>query len=439
MKQSLEKLMTLTKASIHTEEIRGEIREKKTDLQLTIEELEEIYQYAVRNKLLAILCNQVAMYQELADTEIVKKWKSQARAAVIRQYGVYNALRKVLASAREKNITMILFKGCVLADLYPQYSMRTSSDTDIYVYPKDREKSRALLEELGYQEMKDHSKPMVPVFYHRESRHVIELHYCLWEDYEGSQMELLEELQLDSQESLITLNVCGGMEVTTLGLEEHLIYQIFHVVKHFVLQGIGVRYITDLTLYINKYGSMISWESFWRKIKKLGYETFCIGLFTLGIEYFAMDAACMQGRRCLPESVAEELLVDLLNKGKIMEEKEAGWQILGIMTPYLEGKKKYEESSWKRNFKVMFPEREALSEDYAYAKKHKILLLAAWIHRGVKFAMKRLTQRKQWYSMGEKLDIVNHRLRLMRELELVTTKKEKPPEPLTDKSVIKTK
>ena len=215
------------------------------------------------------------------------------------------------------------------------------------------------------------------------------------------------------------------MEITTLGFEEHIIYQIFHMVKHFVLQGVGVRYIIDIALYVNKYGTYILWESFWKKIKQLGYEKFTIGLFTLAIEYFDMDDTCMKGRKYLSPDASKELLLDLLNKGNIMEEKEAGWQILGIMTPYLEGRENYEESEWKRNFKVMFPDREALSEDYAYAKKNIILLPAAWIHRGVKFAKKRIRQRKQWYSMGEKLDIVNHRLHLMKELELVTTKREK--------------
>lgn len=422
MKQSLKTLILLTNASIHTE---GDIRETKEELQaleIGETELEEIYQYAVTNKLVALLYNQVAKQKKLADAPIMQHWRAQAMSAVMRQYGIYNALRKVLLAAKEQNIVMILFKGSVLADLYPQYSMRSSSDTDIYVYPRDRQKSRALLEGLGYEFLPKHSKPMVPVFYQRESRHLIELHYCLWEDYDGAQMEILKQLQLDREESLISLNICGGMEVTTLGLEEHLIYQIFHVVKHFVLQGVGVRYVTDIALYINKYGSNIQWESFWRKIGKLGYEKFCVGLFTLAIEYFQMDDTCMQGRKHLTAKARENLLLDLLNKGKIMEEKEARWQILGIMTPYLEGKKKYEESSWKRNFKVMFPEVQSLSQDYAYAKRNKILLPFAWIHRAVKFAKKRLCKRKQWYSMGEKLDIVNHRLKLMKELELVKTK-----------------
>lgn len=54
-------------------------------------------------------------------------------------------------------------------------------------------------------------------------------------------MNILKGLEMDAQEKLVELNVCGGMTGTTLGYTEHLIYQIFHIVKHFVLQGVGMQ------------------------------------------------------------------------------------------------------------------------------------------------------------------------------------------------------
>ena len=134
----------------------------------------------------------------------------------------------------------------------------------------------------------------------------------------------------------------------------------------------------------------------------------------------------MCGREILQGKVLEDLVMDFVNAGKIIEEeKAAGWQILGIMTPYLEGKQGYEISKWKRNIKVMFPSGNSLSEDYQYAKNHKVLLPIAWIHRGINFGKKRIFKRKDWYSMGEKLEIVNYRLMLMEELALIGKEKSK--------------
>lgn len=417
MNQSLIQFMDLIAASIQPEN-------QKVIPEFSEQELEEIYEYAKMGKLLPVLYNTVQQQEQLKDTIWMKRWQGASMSLLIRQYGIYNDLRQLLKVAEERKIKLIVFKGCVLADLYPQYALRTSSDTDLYVYPKDKENAVQLLESMGYEFNQEHSNPMVPVFVHKESKHCIELHYCLWEDYEGKQMDVLQELQLDKEESLIQLNVCNGLQVTTLGYEEHLIYQIFHVVKHFVLQGVSIRYIVDITLYVNAYGNKIAWGSFWEKIQKLGYEKFCMGIFGLGIHYLGMDKTCMEGKPVLEENVLTQMLLDFINKGKIMEEKNAGWQILGIMTPYLEGTEGYEESKWKRNIKIMFPKKSALSEDYSYAKKCAIFLPVAWVHRGIKFGIKRLTRRKDWYSMGEKLDIVNHRLGLMRELGLINETKD---------------
>lgn len=396
------------------------MKQEEQEYFLSEKEIESVYAYAVKGKMFPILCNTVLKHSKDKELPLLKEWKGKTMALVMKQYGVYAALRKLLSQAKEEGIQFIVFKGSVLADLYPQYVFRISTDTDLYVYKKDREKASKLLERMGYEYLKDHSNPMVLVYYNRKEKHCVELHFCLWEDYEGEQMDVLRALRLDVEERLVQLNICGGMQVTTLGFTEHLIYQIFHIVKHFVLQGVGIRYVVDIVLYVNRYAEKIDWEEFWEKISKLGYDKFCEGIFSIGIQYFDMDPQYMCGREILQGRVLEVLVMDFVNEGKIIqEEKTAGWQILGIMTPYLEGKQGYEMSKWKRNMKTMFPSRNSLSEDYQYAKNHKVLLPIAWIHRGINFGKKRIFKRKDWYSMGEKLEIVNYRLMLMEELALI--------------------
>ena len=78
-----------------------------------------------------------------------------------------------------------------------------------------------------------------------------------------------------------------------------------------------------------------------------------------------------------------------------------------------------EDTRWKRNLKVMFPKRKDLTDDYWYAQKIALLLPVAWAHRAVKFLIKRVQRGKEWYSMEEKLDIVEYRLMLLKDLELV--------------------
>ena len=411
MQNKVIQFLKLMNYSIHSECEREHI-------ELSPMEVEEIYVWANKAKLAPVMCNTALEVLNL-NKEMAEAWKKISMEGLICQYGNYASLRKILKEGKERKVKFVVFKGCVLADLYPQYTLRYSCDSDIFVYERDKEEAINILKDLGYEIIEDHTNPQVYVFYHHASKHCVELHFCLWENYDGPQMRLLESMGLDAEEMLIELEVCGGIHITTLGHEEHLIYQMFHMVKHFVLQGISVRYISDISLFVNAYGKQINWESFWKKIDELGYTEFVKGVFTLGIRYLGMNDECMKGKKYPSERILENLLMDFIYKGEITGKNVANWQILGIMTPYLEGGGEVEDTRWKRNLKVMFPKRKDLTDDYWYAQKIALLLPVAWAHRAVKFLIKRVQRGKEWYSMEEKLDIVEYRLMLLKDLELV--------------------
>ena len=60
---------------------------------------------------------------------------------VVYEYEKYKCIRNVLTLAKENNLPFIIFKGCVLAGLYPQYIQRSSCDTDIFVNHEYRQKA----------------------------------------------------------------------------------------------------------------------------------------------------------------------------------------------------------------------------------------------------------------------------------------------------------
>ena len=73
----------------------------------------------------------------------------------------------------------------------------------------------------------------------------------------------------------------------------------------------------------------------------------------------------------------------------------------------------------------MFPSSKVLPEEYAYAKKVRILLPIAWVHKGINFLKKRSKSKEDWYSASEKLEIAEHRLKLMKQQNLAVDKKKK--------------
>ena len=70
----------------------------------------------------------------------------------------YALFSDVLKRAEEQSIQVIVFKGPVLGNLYPEPMMRSSCDIDIYVEPKDLKSMEQLLVEFGFKKNEEHSK-----------------------------------------------------------------------------------------------------------------------------------------------------------------------------------------------------------------------------------------------------------------------------------------
>lgn len=337
---------------------------------------------------------------------------------VVYQYERYKCIRKVLALAKENKLPFVIFKGCVLADLYPQYVQRSSCDTDIFVNHEYRQKAIEVLVDAGYIINEEHSKNEVCVLQYSKFPHTIELHSCLWEDYEGKRLDILKSFGLTDTDKLIELETCGFI-VTTLGYEEHLIYQLFHIIKHFSLEGVGMKYLADITLYVDAYGKYIDYQRMWKRLEQLDYAKFTHYLFAICIEFLGMDKAILEGRNMPMGNEFYEFMIDLFNGGVMYEDKSDSWQILGMMTPYFTGEKSGSKGKVGRKLAVIFPRVKDIQEYYPYLKKYPFLLPVAWVQKVVKYFRNYRTRSKQWYSASEKLNVAEHRIDLMDKLGLL--------------------
>ena len=325
---------------------------------------------------------------------------------ILKEYDKYKCLRDLMELSREQGLHFVIFKGCVLANLYPQYAERTSCDSDIYIEKEEQEQALRLLYTYGYEKNEEHSKGEVTVLMHKKR------------DYTGKRLSILDRFELTKENKRITLNTCG-FDVTTLGYQEHLIYQLFHIIKHFSLQGVGMKYLADITLYVNAYGQYIDYSDFWEKVERLGYDKFCYEFFNLCVELLGMKDDILQGRKAEKNSGKMLLMQDLFQMGKTYADKTAGWQIMGMMTPYFVGEKEGSQSAGKRKLQVIFPSSRDLPEEYLYAKKHPVLLPIAWGHKAVRYLVRYQKNRKTWYSVSEKLDVAQKRIALMDSLGLL--------------------
>lgn len=415
MNKSYEDVCALAKATI-----------TGTPLQLEGEQdWKQLFRLTARAKLLPVTFKTIssaAGNYEIPE-DILEHWRQETVARGFKQLYLFEALKELLLKARERDLQLVVFKGIALAALYPEPNMRYSCDSDVLVKRSEQGRAIALLEDLGYEMQEEHSKEHVPVYVKHLgiTNIVIELHDCLWEDYEGKQAELLDSLRLDADDTLITQRFMG-YEYLTLGINEHFIFQIYHIVKHLFFEGVSLRYLTDIALFVNKYNSQINWPEVREKLGILHYETFLDCILAIARDYLGMTAE-VPGIGEVPEKLKDHLMEDMFGDRQFHSEKEQ-WETINFLSTYFMRTNVVKESKFSQKRKQLFPLPSELNEKYSYAKKCPLLLPVAWVHRIIYFIGYRNKAKQKGFDGSAVMKRSESRLDLMRELELMDTDKE---------------
>ena len=395
-------------------------KEYKDDGYFDETDWDEIYEFSISNGFVAFLYDTVKGQKSLPEEKRVT-WDRNKFAIYVRETRNLYSLNKVLEQVTQAGIDYALFKGPIIADCYPNFSYRNSSDSDVFVDESDKQAASDIIFGLGYEKIDQKSNSQVTYFRNAEVGHAIELHTCLFEHYEGEKISILKGLELESPDKRIDYEV-NGYTFRTLGVNEHLVFQFFHLIKHFVLEGASVRFFSDITLFVNKNLENINPDYFWECMGKLNYVDFCENFLTICIDYFSMDASIMNGHKCkASQEVLEALIVDYIYKGDKDKKRKKDWQLLGTMRPYLVGQNTaIKKSKFERILHYIFIKPSELNKSYSYAKKMPILLPIAWIHRALKRIFLPIFYRKNiTYTGMEKVDLVEDKLNLLASVGII--------------------
>ena len=300
--------------------------------------------------------------------------------AMLKKEFTLAALKKL----EESGIKCCLLKGTVVAELYNNPDYRISSDTDILIDPKDEDKVKNLLIDLGYKVDKRNSNDHHLKAYHNQGG-LLEVHVKLYsyitENIIFNQMDLYNEPW-----RVIKLN---NDNFHTLGINDGLMYLTAHYIKHLINEGGGVRQMMDLLLYMKKYESEIDFKRYNKILKELKYYKLIDTVKSIGAKYWGMDF----------KLVDQRLMEDLLNdteKGGIFgyatDERKGFYNDYCAKRSNLSRRHfnllsdiKSESSMLKR----LFPSKTGLINfGYSYARL-SILVPVAWLHRLIKSSYKK--------------------------------------------------
>lgn len=188
---------------------------------------------------------------------------------------------EILKQFEEKGIKYCVLKGESLARFYPASAFRVSGDIDVLVSPEDEQKAIDILRENDFS-----VNVRVGASHHSTCDHLIighiELHAMLYFDF-------ISDVWFDKTEMVkepyLCINSDNGYKYFSLGVTDGFIYTFLHAVVHFLNDGMGLRHIADILLYIKCCRDEIDFNRVDKILTHIKYKKFLDLIIGIGISY----------------------------------------------------------------------------------------------------------------------------------------------------------
>ena len=408
MKKTNLEFLSLLKSSLKNEKYDGE--------KIDFEDLLYIYKMSEIHHVVPMIYN--AAYNEdfskECDANLQAMFKSSAFRYIFSQIQRTNHFLEVYKKLSEKNIKILVFKGIIFRNMYNNPDDRISSDEDILIKKEDYEKVKEFFLSEGFEFI---DKGEECAYFSKSTGLCIEVSTSLF-SHESKAYGHLNKLFEDVFEKSIKINI-DKIDILTLSHEQHLIYIVFHNMKHFLTGGFGIRQVADFSKYIETYGEYINWEKFWSDLKDLNYDTFALNLIEISLKYLGFN----DDKITYPDNItsfdelknsqkyyinSESLINDILDAGvfgaSTMDRKHTALMTLDAV----EDKKK------SNRLKAVFPNVNYLKDNYTYLQKYPILLPVAWGQRILSYLKKNKTS-----SYINTMELGKQRIELLKEYKII--------------------
>ena len=196
---------------------------------------EDIYREAVRQNLIsAIFCSVNKLYRK-PDKELYDKWKTAFLRESLRSERMRSESDKLSHMLADKGIPVMLLKGCVIQQLYPEPEYRSMCDIDLMFFTDDI-LFRGTMEKLGYT-LRTHGDchdVYVKSHYTR-----IEAH-CRLFTQGSAYSNLFSDIEKRSLHETYNDNLLYMTD------EDAYLFLLVHAAKHYQCTGIGLRVLSDV-------------------------------------------------------------------------------------------------------------------------------------------------------------------------------------------------
>ena len=196
----------------------------------------------------------------------VMEWMGEYTKIVRRNTKTDDAVAWLAKFLQSNDIGFFMFKGQTVASYYPTPEIRTSGDVDFYVFKRDWDRAKSLLEkEVTMTD--DHSgqhleftKDGIP----------FEIHYHTALFASGSKQRYWDELIESYFNEVLDHAKINDVEVPTLPPTLNAIYLFVHIYHHFLKEGIALRQFIDWMMFFEAKHDEIVVSELTAKLERLG-------------------------------------------------------------------------------------------------------------------------------------------------------------------------
>lgn len=336
------------------------INNKQISKQLSNKEISELISICKIHSLLPLLYNACLKYNIKLDEKQLSFLEKQYKYQLMKEITQQCEVELILSEFDNHKIKCMPLKGLILKDLYPSQELRTMSDLDILIMDKDSKKVKQILLKYGYECRKSGGKDDV---YHKNPFMHVEIHRIM---VDGN-FELIADYYNNIWDVVTPIN--ENSNIYKMSDEDFYIHMISHIASHYATSGIGIRFVFDVWLFLEKYKKTLNF-------KYINHELEKINLLKFNENFKSMTLKWFNG---IETSELEENMTEyIFNSGTFgtLKNKQSIELVLGK-----NGMKSFNTSKFLYMIKLVFPSFKYMKNRNVILKKVPILLPYFYIQR----------------------------------------------------------
>ena len=271
---------------------------------------------------------------------------------------------QIIKKLTDENIDHTLMKGYVLRNYYPDKEARTFGDIDFLINEYDRDKCHKALLDIGFKYDEEAYNKYVWT-YDKGVLH-IEVHTDIIYEKLFNDFDYISYFREKAQNKIL---IKGN--TYELRKEDHFIFVLVHLAKHFYNAGVGIRMILDVVVFLQRYGKTMDFNYINQELNYIQLKDFSNRIFYICKRYFDSDIDCTS----VDNDKAEQIMDYILEHGVFgFDEKdvqEIRFKING-------------DKGFKLLLRKVFPSADTMKRNYSWFESGKRWMLPyAWIRRWI--------------------------------------------------------